>query len=326
MLSDPVAPQERDWQEIAHSDRSGIESLAGYVPGGGDLLRFAGTHAGGCRAATWLAGGDAQGKIDAGPFDPRQAVDATGCGALGRNIGGRVVAKSGLGRRAGRARVIDGESRRPLAATSSVSTSAGAKTAALVKGAVKSLYVGKAAVAATAGGVTLAAVLAVTPPKKPAVEPPPPITSTTGLPPVVEQALRENARQLTPITVACTAQMSSQLPPIETFDRLKLNPFSRSDRFFSAIHGRIIWQDNKLYSSVKSPIGSAGDKQATAQSDILYDGVSRVMLRGSYYVPSKEFLDQQKRNGATVRPCDPQSHKGAARDYGRETVGRPRRR
>jgi hypothetical protein len=34
----------------------------------------------------------------------------------------------------------------------------------------------------------------------------------------------------------------------------------------------------------------------------LYDGVSRVMLRGSYYVPSKEFLDHQKKNGAPVGP------------------------
>ena len=53
-----------------------------------------------------------------------------------------------------------------LAATSGVSTSAGAKTAALVKAAVKSFYLGKAAVAATAGGVTLAAVLAVAPSQK----------------------------------------------------------------------------------------------------------------------------------------------------------------
>jgi RNA polymerase sigma factor (sigma-70 family) len=189
-----------------------------------------------------------------------------------------------------------------VAATSGVSTSAGAKTAALVKGVAKSLFLGKTAVAVVAAGATVAAVLAVTPPKKPAVEPPPPTTSTTGLPPVVEQALRENARQLTPITVACTAQMSSQLPPTETFDRLKLNPFSRSDRFFSAIHGRIIWQDNKVYSSVKSPIGSAGDKQATSQSDILYDGVSRVVLMGSSYIPSTEFLDQQKKQGANIAP------------------------
>ena len=188
------------------------------------------------------------------------------------------------------------------AATSGVSTSAGAKTATLVKGITKSLFLGKTAVAAAAGGVTLAAALAVAPPKKPAAEPPPPITSTTGLPAVVEQALQENARQLSPIAVTCTAQLSSRLTPAETFDRLKINPMSRSDHFFSDIHGRIIWQDNKLYSSVKSPIGSAGDKQATSQSDILYDGVSRVMLRGSYYVPSQEFVDQQKRNGAPFGP------------------------
>jgi RNA polymerase sigma factor (sigma-70 family) len=188
-----------------------------------------------------------------------------------------------------------------LAATSGVSTSAGVKTATLVKGVVKSLYFGKVAVAAAAGGVTLAAALALTSPKKPA-EPPPAAATTTGLPAVVEQALQENARQLSPITVNCTAQMSSRLPATETFDRLKLNPFSRSDRFFSAIHGRILWQDNKVYSSVKAPIGSAGDKQAFSQSDILYDGASRVWLMGSSYIPSKEFLAQQNKNGANVAP------------------------
>lgn len=169
-----------------------------------------------------------------------------------------------------------------------------------MKGVVKSFYFGKVAVAAAAGGVTLAAALALTSPKKPA--PPPPAENTTGLPGVVVQALQENARQLSPMTVNCTAQMSSRLPPTETFDRLKLNPFSRSDRFFSAIHGRILWQDNKVYSSVKSPIGSAGDKQAISQSDILYDGASRVWLMGSSYIPSKEFLDQQKKQGANIAP------------------------
>ena len=302
MLSDPVAPQERDWQEIAPLiDR--------------ELNRLPDTY----RAAVICC--DLQGHTRADAARQLGWPEGTLKVRLmrARSILAKRLTRQGVVLSAGTLAVVlsqkaasaavpaalvssTAKAAGALAATSSVSTSAGAKTAALVKGAVKSLYVGKAAVAATAGGVTLAAVLAVTPPKKPAVEPPPPITSTTGLPPVVEQALRENARQLTPITVACTAQMSSQLPPIETFDRLKLNPFSRSDRFFSAIHGRIIWQDNKLYSSVKSPIGSAGDKQATSQSDILYDGVSRVMLRGSYYVPSKEFLDQQKRNGAQFGP------------------------
>ena len=127
--------------------------------------------------------------------------------------------------------------------------------------------------------------------------------STTGLPAVVEQALQENARQLSPITVNCTAQISSRLPPTETFDRLKINPMSRSDRFFSAIRGRILWQDNKLYSSVRSPmVVRPATNRRLHQSDILYDGVNRVMLRGSYYVPSQEFLDQQKKNGAPFGP------------------------
>ena len=190
-----------------------------------------------------------------------------------------------------------------LAATKGASTSVGVKVAALAKGSFQSLYAGKIAVAAVAGGVTLTAALALTPPKKPAEPPqPPPQFTASGLPAVVERALQENARQLSPITVTCTAQLSSRLPPTETFDRLKLNPFSRSDRFFSAIHGRILWQDNKVYSIVTSPVGSAGDKESTMQSDILYDGDSRVVLRGSSHISSKEFLDQQKKNGVNMAP------------------------
>ena len=43
------------------SARSRVVPLAGYVPSGRDLLRFAGVLADGRRAAAWLAGGDAQG-------------------------------------------------------------------------------------------------------------------------------------------------------------------------------------------------------------------------------------------------------------------------
>jgi RNA polymerase sigma factor (sigma-70 family) len=302
MLCDPVAPQERDWQEIAPLiDR--------------ELNRLPDTY----RAAVICC--DLQGHTRADAARQLGWPEGTLKVRLmrARSILAKRLMRQGVALSAGTLAVLlsqkaasaavpaalvssTAKAAGALAATSGVSTSAGAKTAAFVKGVIKSIYVGKAAVAAAAGGITLTAVLAVTPLKKPSAEPPVATTSTTGLPAVVEQALQENARQLSPITVNCTAQMSSRLPPTETFDRLKLNPMSRSDHFFSDIHGRIIWQDNKVYSSVKSPIGSAGDKQATSQSDILYDGASRVMLRGSYYVPSQEFLDQQKRNGAPFGP------------------------
>ena len=192
-----------------------------------------------------------------------------------------------------------------VVATSGVSTSAGGKTAAtLVKGVVNSLYLGKAIVAAVAGGVTVAVVLAVTPPKKPIVEmqaatPP---ASTMGLPAVIEQALQENARQLTPISVTCVAQMSSRLPMAETFDRLRLNQFSRSEHFFAANEARIFWQGNKVYSSAKASIGSAGDKEAVHQSDILYDGDSRIVLMGSSNIQPKGLIDEQRKRGINLPP------------------------
>ena len=305
MLPEPAAPEERDWQEIAPLLDRELNRLPDTYRAAVICCDLQGcTRAEAARQLGWPEGTLKVRLMRARSLLSkrltRQGV-ALSAGTLA------VVLSQKAASAAVPAALLSSTAKAAgaVAATSGISTSAGAKTAALVKGVAKSFFLGKtavAAVAAVAGGVTLVAVLAVTPPKKPAVEPPPPITSTTGLPPVVEQALRENARQLTPITVACTAQMSSRLPPTETFDRLKLNPFSRSDRFFSAIHGRIIWQDNKVYSSLKSPIGSAGDKQATAQSDILYDGVSRVVLMGSSYIPSTEFLDQQKKEGANIAP------------------------
>jgi hypothetical protein len=237
MLSEPVAPQERDWHEIAPLiDR--------------ELNRLPDTY----RAAVICC--DLQGHTRADAARQLGWPEGTLKVRLmrARSILAKRLMRQGVALSAGTLAVLLSQKAASAAvpaallsstakaagvavATSGVSTSAGAKTAALVKGITNSLFLGKTAVAAAAGGVTLAAVLAVAPPKKPAAEPPAPIRSTTELPAVVEQALQENARQLSPIAVTCTAQMTSRLTPAETFDRLKINPMSRSDHFFLIFTG-----------------------------------------------------------------------------------------
>ena len=231
------------------SARSRVVPLAGYVPGGRDLLRFAGVLADGRRAAAWLAGGDAQGALDAGPFDPRQAVDATRCGSpqehwrwcyRKKRPPPRFRPRSCHRRRKPPVPWLQRRVYRPLQ---------GAKTATLVKGVAKSLYVGKTAVAAAAGGVTLTAALAFVPPSQGT---PPSQNATTALPAAVELALKENAQHVTPISVSCTIQMKSTLSPTATFDRLKVLGVNRSEQFFSVHQCRVVWQGNKVRSSYKS--------------------------------------------------------------------------
>jgi RNA polymerase sigma factor (sigma-70 family) len=304
MLPEPVAPEERDWQEIAPLlDR--------------ELNRLPDTY----RAAVICC--DLQGCTRAEAARQLGWPEGTLKVRLmrARSLLSKRLTRQGVALSAGTLAVVlsqkaasaavpaallssTAQAAGAVAATSGVSSSAGAKTAALVKGVAKSLLLGKTAVAAVAAGVTVAAVLALTPSKKPAAKPPAAITimSTTGLPAVVEQALQENARQLTPISVTCVAQMSSRLPMTETFDRLKLNQFSRSEHFFAADEARIFWQGNKVYSSVKASIGSAGDKEAFCQSDILYDGDSRIALMGSSNIQPKKILDEQRKNGVNLPP------------------------
>jgi RNA polymerase sigma factor (sigma-70 family) len=309
MLPEPVAPEERDWQEIAPLlDR--------------ELNRLPDTY----RAAVICC--DLQGCTRAEAARQLGWPEGTLKVRLmrARSLLSKRLTRHGVALSAGTLAVVlsqkaasaavpaallssTAQAAGAVAATSGVSSAAGAKTAALVKGVAKSLFLGKTAVATVAAGVTVAAILAVTPSKKPAAKPPvaePPaaitITSTTGLPAVVEQALQENARQLTPISVTCVAQMSSRLPMTETFDRLKLNQFSRSEHFFAADEARIFWQGNKIYSSVKASIGAAGDKEAFHQSDILYDGDSRIALMGSSNIQPEKFRDEQRKNGVNLPP------------------------
>ena len=96
--------------------------------------------------------------------------------------------------------------------------------------------------------------------------------------------------------------MKTILSPNEMFDRLKVQGPNRSERFFAVHDSRVVWQGNKVRSSYKSPAGLNGDKASTSQSDIVYDGAAQVVLMGSTFNPSKEWLAQQKQKGANSGP------------------------
>ena len=233
MLPDPVAPQERKGPAgDGPTARSRVVSLAGYLPSGRDLLRFAGVLADGRCASAWVAGGDAQVCLMRARSILAKRLTQQGV-ALSAGTLAVVLSHKAASAAVPAARLASSTAKAAgaVVATSGVSTSAGAKTATLAKGVVKSLCVSKTAVAAAAGGVTLTAALAFVPPSQGM---PPSQAVTSALPAAVEQALKENAQQLTPISVSCTIQMKLTLfPPTETFNRLKVLGANRSEQFFA---------------------------------------------------------------------------------------------
>jgi hypothetical protein len=120
------------------------------------------------------------------------------------------------------------------------------------------------------------------------------------IPPAVEQALEENARQLNPISVTCTMRVTSSLSPAETLERLKMANSFRTDRFFVEHQSRVIWQDQKIYSSFKSLSGEVGDNETTSLSESTFDG--QVISYSSLYNPSKEALARLKKMGGGAGP------------------------
>jgi hypothetical protein len=120
------------------------------------------------------------------------------------------------------------------------------------------------------------------------------------IPPAVQQALEENARQLSPISVTCTMRVTSSLSPAETLERLKLANSFRPDRFFSEHPSRIVWQDQKIYASFKFLSGEVGDNETTSLSESTFDG--QVVSNSSLYNPSKEALARLKKMGGGAGP------------------------
>ena len=142
---------------------------------------------------------------------------------------------------------------------------------------MKSVFLGKAAVATTAAGVTIAAALFVASAEKPTSSQQ---TSELKLPAAVQQALEENARQLSPLSVTSTSRFVSRLSPTETLERLHM-PTGQLDRFFEEQPCRVIWQDQQFYMSRKFHAGGPGDQTSMRTSEITFDGL--VFSVGSIY-------------------------------------------
>jgi RNA polymerase sigma factor (sigma-70 family) len=174
-----------------------------------------------------------------------------------------------------------------LAVTHAVSTGAiGTKGTLLSKGFLTPLFLGKAAVAATVAGLTVATALVVTAPKKPTATPtPPPQTAELKLPVEIERALAENARQLSPLSVTYTARVVSQVSPAKTFELLEIKTPAPPELFFAAHPFVLTWQDQQFYMSHMYPARVVGDLNSMGRTEVTFDG--RVFAVGSTFPVSK---------------------------------------
>ena len=278
MLPEPVAPQERDWQEIAPLlDR--------------ELCRLPDTY----RAAVICC--DLQGytRTDAA----RQLGWPEGTLKVrlmrARSILAKRLTQQGVALSAGTLAVVlsqkaasaavpaallssTAKAAGAAAATSGVSSSAGAKTATLMKGVVKSLYIGQDGRCWRRAGVTLAAALAAGSAEKASRGRHRPRSRARRVcPRLVEQALQgertaidSDQRDLHEHRYRSQPVADRDFRPVE--DSMGS---SRSDQFFSA-HSRanhLARQKGLLKRQVAHRLQPA-TREATSQSDIVYDGAS----------------------------------------------------
>jgi len=188
-----------------------------------------------------------------------------------------------------------------------------AKPLFVLKGAFGSALLGKAALAVAAAGVTAAAVTAAavmfvhSTPQKPAEQ-----VSGSQLPPEVQRALEENAKQFGPISLTCTLRLKSRLSPAETLERLHLaGPAGPDPAFFEEHPYRVIWQDQKFYLSQSHPSGEIDGRKITTVAETTFDG--RVFCNGTIRevakpantpVPNPAAKQQMKGIGPVAIPRD----------------------
>jgi RNA polymerase sigma factor (sigma-70 family) len=174
-----------------------------------------------------------------------------------------------------------------------------AKPLVALKGALGSVPLGKAALAIAVAGVTVAGITAAavmfvaSAPKKPAVQ-----AAGLQLPPEVERALEENAKQLGSISMNCSLRLVSRLSPAETFQRLHLFGAAGPDpAFFEERPYRVIWQDQKLYLSQSFPSGELNGQKITTVSETTFDG--RVFCSGTIREIPKQVIASVPKPAAT---------------------------
>lgn len=171
-----------------------------------------------------------------------------------------------------------------LAATQAVTTAAvGTKAVTVAKTSAKALLkpllFGKVTVATSVGGVALAVVTATAAVFVSAEPKSPPPTQEIRLPVEIEEALRENGEQLSPITVATKTHIESKLPQDEAIKRLNMSDAPNPKVLFAERTCRTILQDHKLYVA-NSLFGETVDKKPIeGVSEVVIDG--RFSLRGN---------------------------------------------
>ena len=144
------------------------------------------------------------------------------------------------------------------------------KGTALAKGLLKWLFLGHPVVATTAASVTLAAALFATSTKSPTSAEQ---KNAAKLPADVQRALEENAQQLSPISVQCTARTD--------MGKLKMTYFVNGKDVTASVlpaqHFRdqsfhVVWQDQKYYLSERFLSGKPGDARSAFYSELTFDG------------------------------------------------------
>lgn len=135
----------------------------------------------------------------------------------------------------------------------------------------KSTLLVKGSLIAIVGGAGLAAAVALQPdPQAPTVNPP---AAVSELPAEVWQALDDNARQLSPISLSFTQQMKSTLPLEEAAERLNMGTLPPSEmRIFNKTPMRVVWQAPKIYHATRSPIDKADKPESVLEYEDSFDG------------------------------------------------------
>jgi RNA polymerase sigma factor (sigma-70 family) len=165
-----------------------------------------------------------------------------------------------------------------ILATQAVSTAAaGTKAVTLAKTSAKALLkpwlFGKVTVVTSFGGASLVALTAtaalfISADPKAAVP-----DSELRLPSKIEQALRENGRELSPITIACKTRTENKVPMDEAIKRFNLADAPDPKRLFQERTSRTILQDHKLYVANSFSGGQTEKKEPIeGVSESVFDG------------------------------------------------------
>jgi hypothetical protein len=103
------------------------------------------------------------------------------------------------------------------------------------------------------------------------------VAAEPALPDEARTALRENAEQLSPVTITFTQKHTTRIGRQETLDRMHLSHRNVDDFFFESKH-RVSWQDGKLHAYQTRQ--STGKVVTTYEDETSFDG--KILYTGSH--------------------------------------------